>query len=87
MFAISYGATPQLQHNVQEKRWVPSGNYNLPSRFRFADDANCGDFTFLFCIGQLRNVQSRRRGLLKVPNILMPAVSWGEKEIWYQVGE
>ena len=25
--------------------------------------------------------------LPKVPNILMPAVSWGEKEIWYQVGE
>ena len=53
----------------------------MPSRFRFADDANCGDFTLLFCIGRVRNVQSfktyvlrycsagcrRCRGLLKVP--------------------
>ena len=53
----------------------------MPSRFRFADDANCGDFTLLFCIGRLRNVQThvlscifcfpcprcrRRRGLQKV---------------------
>ena len=33
----------------------------MPSRFRFADDANCGDFTLLFYLGRLRNVQSLKR--------------------------
>ena len=36
----------------------------MPSRFRFADDANCGDFTLLFCIGRLRNVQSFKTHVL-----------------------
>ena len=62
MFTVSYGTTPQLQHNVQKKRWVPNENENnFPSRFRFADDANCGDFMLLFCRERLRNVQSLKR--------------------------
>ena len=65
LFTVSYGATAQLQHNVYKKRWVPNGNKrNLASRFRFADDANCGDFTLLFCIGRLRNVQSFKTHVL-----------------------
>ena len=49
MFTVSYGATPQLQHNVEEKEALSSKwkLNNLPSRFRFADGANCGDFTLL----------------------------------------
>ena len=65
MSTVSYGATPQLQRNVWKKRWVPNGNKNnLPSRFRFADYENCGDFMLLFCIGRLRNVQSFKTHVL-----------------------
>ena len=49
---VSYGATPQLQHTVLKKRWVP-----VSVRF----DASCGDFTLLFC-RRLGNVQSLKRG-------------------------
>ena len=55
----------QLQHNVEKKRRVLNGNKNnLLSRFRFADDAKCGDFTLLFCIGRLRNVQNFKTHVL-----------------------
>ena len=37
---------------------------NLPSWFPFANDANCGDFTLLFCRGRLRIVQSYKRHVL-----------------------
>ena len=37
---------------------------NLSSWFLFANDANCGDFTLLFCRGRLRIVQSYKRHVL-----------------------
>ena len=54
-----YGTTPhdQLQHKVCEQCWGPNGKLiDLPSDFLFPDHANFGDFTLLFCRGQLRIV-------------------------------
>ena len=33
----------------------------MPSRFRFADDVNCEDFTLLFCRGRLRKHKALKR--------------------------
>ena len=59
MSNVFYGTTPhdQLQHKVCEQCWGPNGNLiDLPSDFLFPDHANFGDFTLLFCRGQLRIV-------------------------------
>ena len=51
---FSYNATPQLQHNVCERRrWAPNGKLNnLPSGFPFSNHTNFGDFALLFCKGR-----------------------------------
>ena len=59
MSNVFYGTTPhdQLQHKVCGQCWGPNGNLiDLPSDFLFPDHANFGDFTLLFCRGQLRIV-------------------------------
>ena len=56
MFTVSYGATPQLQHNVCEQRWVPNGN--LPSEFPLLVHTDFGGFALLFLRGRLGNVKS-----------------------------
>ena len=60
MSNVFYGTTPhdQLQHKVCGQCWGPNGNLiDLPSDFLFPDHANFGDFTLLFCRGQLRIVR------------------------------
>ena len=46
-----------IKHKVCGQCWGPNGNLiDLPSDFLFPDHANFGDFTLLFCRGQLRIV-------------------------------
>ena len=59
--------SPHLNLSITYKRSVEFQmeiKNNLPSRFRFADGANCVDFTLLFCIGRLRNVKSFKTHVL-----------------------
>ena len=53
-YGFSYNATPQLQHNVCERRrWAPNGKLNnLPLGFPFSNHTNFGDFALLFCKGR-----------------------------------
>ena len=49
VFIVSYGVTPELQHNVCEQKRIPNVNLsNLPSGFPLSDHANFGDLSS-FC--------------------------------------